>query len=166
MTIVDVLSRWLHVATAIVLLGGAAFQWLVLRPAARQLADAEHDKLRELVLGRWRKIVMVGIALLLATGLYNYLWVARPVWETWKGYHPLMGIKILIALAVFLLASALVGRSAVFAGLRRQVGLWLPVLLLLGTVIVAISSYLKVNASKMLRQESNTSRQASVEQRS
>jgi len=150
--IVDVLSRWLHVMTAIVLLGGAAFQWIALRPAAQQLPDAEHDKLRELIMGRWRKVVMIGIVILLATGFYNYLWVAKPLSSVWKPYHPLMGTKILLALAVFFLASALTGRSPAFAGLRKQMGRWLPVLLLLGAIIVAISGFLKVAGAKALRE--------------
>src|SRR5581483_9246124 len=132
--IVDVISRWLHVFTAIVLLGGATFQWLVLRPAARQLPDAEHERLRELVMGRWRKFVMIGILLLLVTGFYNYLVAAKPVSTVWKLYHPLMGIKILLAFAVFFLASALTGRSPAFAGMRRQMGTWLTVLVVLGAV--------------------------------
>jgi uncharacterized membrane protein len=152
--LIDVISRWLHVATAIVLLGGAVFQWLVLRPSARQLSESEHDRLRELVLRRWRIIVMAGIVLLIATGLYNYLGAARPVWEKWKGYHPLMSVKILLAVPVFFLASALAGRSAAFAGIRKQVGIWLPILLLLGAGIVAISSYLKVMGPKVFRQTS------------
>jgi uncharacterized membrane protein len=148
--LVDVISRWLHVATAIVLLGGTAFQWMVLRPAARQLPDAEHDRLRELVMGRWRKVVMAGIGLLLLTGFYNYLLAPTPA-DVWKLYHPLVGTKILLALAMFFLASALTGRSPAFAGLRKQSGTWLVVLLLLGAVIVAISGYLKVGGARALR---------------
>jgi uncharacterized membrane protein len=151
--VVDLVSRWLHVGTAIVLLGGAAFQWLVLRPAARQLSDAEHSQLRERVQDRWRKIVGIGIGLLLLTGFYNYLVAPNPA-DLWKAYHPIMGIKILVALAVFFLASALAGRAAAFARLREQAGTWLPVLLLLGTLVVALSGYLKIGGAKALRAHS------------
>jgi uncharacterized membrane protein len=149
--IVDVISRWLHVVTAIVLLGGAAFQWMVLRPSARQLPDAEHDRLRELVLSRWRKIVMIGIVVLIVTGFYNYLEVAKPLSQVWKAYHPIMGTKILLAFAMFFLASALAGRSAAFAGVRKQSGRWLVVLLLLGATVVAMSGYLKVAGARASR---------------
>ena len=132
------------------LLGGAAFQWMVLRPSASQLPDAEHERLRELVMGRWRKIVMAGIGLLLLTGFYNYLFARTPA-DVWKLYHPLVGTKILLAFAMFFLASALVGRSPAFAGLRQQSGRWLVVLLLLGATIVGISGYLKVGGAKALR---------------
>jgi uncharacterized membrane protein len=150
----DVISRWLHVGTAIVLLGGTAFQWMVLRPSARQLPDAEHDRLRALVMGRWRWIVMMGIAVLLITGFYNYLFAATPA-DVWRLYHPLVGTKILLAFGVFFLASALTGRSAAFAELRRQPGRWLLLLLLLGAAVVAISSYLKVGGAQALRSASH-----------
>jgi hypothetical protein len=148
--IVDLISRWVHVGTAIVLLGGTAFQWLVLRPAASQLPDAEHERLRELVMAKWRKIVGMGIGLLVLTGFYNYLGASNPS-DVWKLYHPLVGMKILLAFAVFFLASALTGRSAAFAGIRKNSGTWIAVMLLLGTIIVAISGYLKVGGAKALR---------------
>lgn len=158
MWIVDLLSRWLHVGTAIVLLGGTAFQWLVLRPAAQALSDAEHQQLRERVMERWRKIVGLGIGLLLITGFYNYLVAPNPA-DVWKVYHPVMGIKILLALAIFFLASALTGRAAAFAKLREQAGFWLACLLLMGVLVVALSGYLKVGGAKALRASATSSTQ-------
>jgi uncharacterized membrane protein len=149
--VLDVISRWVHVMTAVLLLGGALFQWIVLRPAAVHLPDAEHDRLRELVLGRWRRIVRLGMVLLLLTGFYNYLVVAKPLSSVWKLYHPLMGTKILLAFGVFFLAEALAGKSRAFAGLRRQTATWLPVLILLGVLIVAISGFLKVAGTRVPR---------------
>jgi uncharacterized membrane protein len=140
---VDVLSRWLHVGTAIVLLGGTAYIRLVLMPAAKQLPDAEHNQLRELVTARWKRFVHGGIALLLLTGFYNYF-QAAPAEAFRKQYHMLVGIKILLALALFFVGSALVGKSKAFAGLRQKSPQWLGVVLLLGAVIVGISGYLKV----------------------
>uniref|UniRef100_A0A7C2JX80 Copper resistance protein D domain-containing protein n=1 Tax=Schlesneria paludicola TaxID=360056 RepID=A0A7C2JX80_9PLAN len=147
---VDVLSRWLHVGTAIVLLGGTAYIRFVLMPAAKQLPDVEHEKLRELVTARWKRFVHGGIALLLLTGFYNYF-QATPADAFRKQYHMLVGIKILLALAVFALGSALVGRSRALAGLRQSAATWLGVVLLLGAVIVGISSYLKVAGQAALR---------------
>jgi uncharacterized membrane protein len=140
---VDVLSRWLHVGTAIVLLGGTFYIRFVLMPAAKQLPDAEHEKLKELVGARWKKFVHGGIGLLLLTGFYNYF-QATPAEAFRKQYHMLVGIKILLAFAVFFLGSALVGRSKAFAGMRQKAPQWLGAVLLLGAVIVGISGYLKV----------------------
>src|SRR5690606_31355651 len=110
LTILDVLSRWVHVGTAVVLVGGSVFMRYVLMPAAgTSLGDAEHEALRAQLITRWKKYVMVGIALLLISGFYNYVKVAIPQHKGDGLYHGLMGTKILIALAVFFLASVLTG---------------------------------------------------------
>jgi hypothetical protein len=82
---------------------------------------------------------MAGISLLLVTGFYNYLAVKHE-----PRYHMLMGIKILLAFGVFFLASALTGRSAGLAGIRRDAPKWLGILIGLAALIVAIGGYLKV----------------------
>jgi uncharacterized membrane protein len=141
---VNVASRWLHVSTAIVLVGGTVLMRFVLTPSAEKLPQPEHDRLRELVTATWRKVVMAGIALFLLTGFYNYLVVALPQHHGDKVYHALMGIKILAAFGVFFLAEALVGRSAAFAPLRQKRKTWLLVLIVVAFAIVAISSLLRV----------------------
>jgi uncharacterized membrane protein len=144
MDIVNVTSRWLHVSTAIVVVGGTVFIRFVLTPSAEQLPQTEHDRLRELVTAKWRKVVRVGIVLFLLTGFYNYLVVALPQHQHDKRYHMLMGIKIVAAFGVFFLAEALLGRSAALASLRQNRKTWLLVLIVLAFAIVAISSFLRV----------------------
>ena len=141
---VQVVFRIVHVATAIVLVGGSVFMRFALMPAATGLGEAEHDGLRERVLGHWRRFVHVGIALLLASGFYNFLVVTMPDHKGDGRYHMLVGIKILLALVLFFLASALVGRSNALRGLREKAGGTLAVMIILASVIVAISGYLKI----------------------
>jgi len=144
---IDVISRWLHVGTAVVLLGGSVFMRFVLMPAAETLPEAEHAALRERVMGRWRKFVFGGIALLLVSGFYNY--IRKIVGHQVDGpYHMWMGIKILLALGVFFLASALAGRSAAFENLRRDRKRWLLVTILLAFLVVAIGGYLRMTPRK------------------
>jgi uncharacterized membrane protein len=140
----DILSRWLHIATAIVVVGGTVFFRFVLMPAAEHLPQAEHDQLREQLVRRWRKIVGAGIGLFLLTGFYNYLAVGVPQHRHNAAYHALMGVKIILAFLVFFLASVLVGRSARFEKVRRERKRWLLVLLVMAFVIVWISSTLKI----------------------
>lgn len=150
-----VLSRWVHVGTAIVLIGGMAFQRFVLLPSAAELPDAEHDKLRTAVLGRWKKFVHIGIGLFLLTGFYNYLGAPTPAAEPirWKLYHPLVGTKILLALVLFAMSSGMVGRSNAFAGLRAKPKQTLTIMLILAALIVGISGFLKVGGAKALREK-------------
>jgi len=140
--LIAILSRWAHVGTAIVLLGGSVFQRFVLMPSARTLPEDAHDQLRERIMMRWKKFVMGGITLLLVTGFYNYhLRMQQPVEPR---YHMLMGIKILLAFGVFFLASALTGRSAGLAAIRRDAGKWSGVLIALAAITVAIAGYLRI----------------------
>lgn len=140
----NVLFRWLHVGTAIVVLGGSVFMRFVLMPAAAELPDDQHEALRGRVMGRWKKFVMIGIALFLISGFYNYIVVSIPKHKGDKLYHPLIGTKILLAFVVFFIASALTGRAAAFEGIRKNAKKWLLILILLAFTIVCISGVLKV----------------------
>jgi hypothetical protein len=133
------------VGAAIVVIGGAVFMRFALLPAAKQLPDDVHNDLRERVMGSWRKFVGIGILLLLLTGFGNYF-LAMPTDRVAdsKLYHPLMGVKIILAMGVFFLAAALSGRAKALEGLRRNAALWLVINILLAAVIVAIAGYLKV----------------------
>ena len=143
--LLPVLLRWGHVGAAIVVVGGAVFMRFALLPAAKQLPDDVHHDLRDRVMGNWRKFVGIGILLLLLTGIGNYYLAMQTdrVADS-KLYNPLMGMKMLLAMAVFFLASALSGRSKALEGIRRNAALWLVINILLAAAIVAIAGYLKV----------------------
>jgi uncharacterized membrane protein len=139
-------TRILHVATAIVVVGGTFFIRCVLFPAAKQnLSDDAHARLRGGVMGTWKKIVHTGIVLFILTGGINYYRVIAA--ETHKGdpvYHAVLGTKIILALVIFFIASVLVGRAAAFEGMRKNAPKWMTVNLILATLIVAASGFLRV----------------------
>ena len=140
---VDVLSRVLHVGTAIVLVGGTVFMRCVLMQAAAGLPEAEHDALRQRLLGRWKRVVHAGIGLLLLSGFYNYI-QAIPKHRGDGLYHGLLGTKMLLAVVVFFLATALVGRSKAFERMRQNRAKWMGVMIILAALIVVISGFVKV----------------------
>lgn len=142
--ILDTASRIVHVGTAITLVGGSVFMAYALMPAASaSLSDEEHDRLREGVLGRWKKFVGPGIGLFLISGFYNYMRMI-PYHKGDGLYHGLVGTKIILAFAIFFLASALVGKSKALEGIRQNRAKWLKVLILLAAIIVCISGFVKV----------------------
>ncbi len=140
---IDIFSRFVHVGTVIVLVGGGVFMRFVLMPASEELSESEHDALRERVQKIWGKFVHVGIALIFVSGLYNLVRTLKTS-EVDATYHALFGIKFLLAMAVFTLISALVGRSSVFKAIRRNHKYWLGVATVLAAIVVAISAYLKI----------------------
>lgn len=147
MFVVDVLSRIVHVGTAIALVGGSVFMLLVLLPAAQAISEEAHQTLRAAILGRWKRFVHLGIGLFLVSGFYNFF-RALPAHQGDGLYHALVGTKILLALGVFFIASALVGRSAKFEFMRQARGTWLAILVLLASLIVALSGFVKVRGPR------------------
>jgi len=134
-------SRFLHIATAIVLIGGTT----ALRFAVLPALSGQPPELTQAIRGRWRMFVHIGIAIFIATGFYNYGYVM--VSGSHKGdglYHALVGIKMMLAFGVFFLASVLVGRSEGTQKFRDEHTKWMTILLLIAFVIIGISSFVKV----------------------
>ncbi len=143
MDMVLLVSRWFHLAAAIVALGGATFTLFALMPAAKAtLTDEIHDALREAIRRRWAKVVHVCVALLFITGSINFAILALPPKVHPLPYHPIFGVKFFAALGVFFIASILVGSGQRFANMRRQRRRWLGILLGLGALIVLLSGVL------------------------
>lgn len=140
---IDYLSRLVHISTAIVLVGGSVFTLLVLMPAAKLISEEAHAKLASDVGSRWKRFVHVGILLFLISGFYNYI-RAMPLHSGDGLYHALVGTKILLALGVFFIASALVGRSRGLESFRQNRARWLSIMVVLAMLIVVISSFVKV----------------------
>lgn len=143
MLAIDVLSRIVHVLTAITLAGGSVFTLFVLMPSARELADDAHSQLAAAITGRWKRFVHGGVLLFLISGFYNYM-RAIPDHKGDGLYHALIGTKMLLAFGIFFLAAALVGRSEKLAGIRRNRAKWIKVLVLLAVIVVSISGFVKV----------------------
>ncbi|MFK8113939.1 MAG: hypothetical protein AB8B91_17180 [Rubripirellula sp.] len=143
MEIIDIISRILHVGTAITLVGGSVFTAFVLMPSAKELNQAAHDQLAAAVQSKWKRFVHPGVLLFLLSGFYNYF-RAIPLHKGDGLYHALIGTKMLLALVVFFIAAALVGRSAKLEPIRQQKAKWIKILVLLAAIIVTISGFVKV----------------------
>lgn len=146
MWIIDIVSRIVHVATAITLVGGSIFTLFVLLPSAKELSEESHAKLAAAVAGRWKRFVHIGVLLFLVSGFYNYI-QAIPDHRGDGLYHALLGTKMLMALVVFFLAAALVGKSPKLEPIRRNRAKWLKVLVLIAATIVTISGFVKVRGA-------------------
>ena len=144
---VGILLRWMHIFAAIALFGGLIYQRVVLWPAAASLPDDIRRGLWERSRSCWARIVMISAFFLLVSGLINFiltmkLFKAADVVMP-RFYHPLFGIKFLLALAIFFLASMLAGRSQGTQKFRDHAARWLTVSLVLATLVVAISGILR-----------------------
>ena len=89
------LMKFLHLAAAVVWLGGISFMLLALRPAAQALlAPPQRLPLIAAVLGKFFRLVWISIGLLLATGLAMLLAVGMKNAPT--GWHLMLGIGLLM----------------------------------------------------------------------
>ncbi len=137
------LSRWIHIGAAIVALGGVVFLRFVLLPSASDVLDEERQgQLREAVRQRWARFVHACLALLILTGAVNFVILALPPKIHALPYHPIFGVKLLAALTIFFLASALAGRSPGFENIRRNSRKWLGLIVALGALILLLSGVL------------------------
>lgn len=143
MEIIDIISRIVHVGTAITLVGGSVFTAFVLLPSAKELDDEAHNQLAAAIKNRWKRFVHPGVLLFLLSGFYNYI-RAIPNHRGDGLYHGLVGTKMILALGVFFLAAALVGRSPKLEPIRQQKAKWIKVIVLLAAIIVSISGFVKV----------------------
>ena len=140
---IALVSRWLHIFSAIALVGGTIFIRFALVPSLdASCRDGTDDPVAATVYRRWARIVMGAIAWLLITGIYNAAIMAVR-YDLGPLYNALLGIKMLLAVVIFALASLLAGRSAVARRLRTHERTWLNLNLLLMVVLVGIAGYLK-----------------------
>lgn len=138
-------SRWAHILAAAVMLGGAVFLRFVLMPSVTEAFGPEgHAKLRPVLMPRWKRIVHVCIALFLVSGFYNYIVVTAPKHPGDALYHALFGVKFLLALAVFALASMIVSTREKVNPIRRKTPLWLAVTIALAVAVVLIGGVMKL----------------------
>ena len=145
--LLGLLFRWLHILPAIAAVGGTMFMRFALLPSVQGLPDETRRGLHEAVRSRWAKVVMASIALLLLSGLYNIAIIEsqKKVPEDEQGmYRALFGIKFLLALVIFFIASALVGRSQAFDKIRQNARFWLTLNLVLAVILVCISGALRL----------------------
>lgn len=154
--------RWLHIMAAIALFGGTLFQALALRPACGELPEAERAKFCEAVRRRWSKVVMLSILVLLVSGIVNFMFT---IWSfngfvtaqadghislrdkeelmLPKFYHMIFGIKVLLALGIFFIASVMAGRSKATQGIRDNPGKWIGATIIMAMVLIALSATLR-----------------------
>ena len=134
------LIQWVHVASAVIGVGGIAFLLFILLPSARLLSPDQRDSLVRTLMARFRWVTWSVIVLLLGTGLYN----VRMVWEVpWGKYWKLLTIKIVLAAVVFLISLCLTLPFKFCDRFRSRRQSWLAIAFALAMLVILISAYLR-----------------------
>ncbi len=142
--ILAIVVRWIHLLSVVVAIGGTIFMRFVLMPSAQAALTPElRTELHANLVARWKRVVHVCIALLIITGSFNFYMTfhdgVKPI-----PYHPIFGLKLLLAFSIFFLASALTGSSPGFAGIRQNRKKWSAVLIALAVLAIMVSGVLRV----------------------
>jgi hypothetical protein len=77
-------------------------------------------------------------------------------------YHPLLGVKILLALAIFYIASMLAGRSEAAERFRQKAPFWLNVNLFLSILLICIAVWMRL-IDRIEKTETGRSPQSAIE---
>ncbi len=146
------LLRWMHIFGAVILVGGLCFTRFALLPALADTDDNTREEIQEKIRRKWLPWVIIGITLLLVSGLTNFILFNDTVksqgwgdgqWMRQTSYHAIFGIKFLLALGVFYFASGLFGRGSGTAWIRSDRMRWLGVTLGLVVAVIMLSSWLR-----------------------
>lgn len=143
MSVLQILLRFVHIASAVTAGGASIFAAIALLPALSTLPEADRVRLKDAIDSRWRIVVMAAVTLLLVSGLLGFVLYQAPAHKGQPLYHALFGVKFLAALIVFFLASALSGRSKALASIRAKSRLFVGIAAALVAVIVLISAVLR-----------------------
>lgn len=139
------LSRWAHILSAIVMLGGSIFIRFVLMPSVTEAFGPEgHQKLRPVLMKRWKKYVHGSILLFLVSGFYNFV-LQVPLHRGDGLYHALFGIKFVLAMAVFASISMLISTREKPNKLRENAALWMAITVTLAVIVVLIAGVMKLS---------------------
>jgi uncharacterized membrane protein len=131
----DVIMRWIHIASVATLIGGLIFARLVMVPAIATLAEGARESLASAAALRFRPFVFASIGGLVVSGTYKLL--TTPGHQSL--YHMLLGVKLLLALHVFAV-SILIVQPRNPRRARMMTGT-----LISGLIILAIAAWLKLN---------------------
>lgn len=134
-------TRFLHVGSVILLLGGVAYARLILSPSLVSLPGDTALQLAAVSAKRFRTLLYTLLGLIVLSGFYNYFTYNGPRHS--PAYQMLFGIKFLLVLHVLataILWATMPYRDAASLGKSRKRLLSLTVS---GFVIVLISAYLR-----------------------
>ena len=144
MSALAVVVRLLHIASAVILAGGAIYQLFVVQPLLQTLDGEQRREMREKLAARWRPIVVAALVIVLLSGLMNFLMFKLPYYRPHPSmgfYHGLIGLKIALALGVLHVLTMLALPGEKFERkYRARAGFWLSLAAGLFAVIIILGA--------------------------
>ena len=151
--LVPALMQWLHVGSVVLMIGGFFFLRVILLPATKILPDQQQSQMTESAFRRFRAVVWIALLTILVSGIYNFVTFFRSarsqgqtVLETspdYSTYVLILGVKLFIVFLIFTLGVVLTFPYPVFAPFQKRPAPWLNVTLILGLIVIFLSTFLR-----------------------
>lgn len=138
---IGLLSRVAHTTCAATLFGGLIYLRFVLAPAS-----AADDREAALFAGRrgaWAALVGGSTGLLLISGFYNFFSFMGAYKNLPALYHPLFGVKFLLALGIMAIMALVAGKTKLAGKVRGSLSLWLNLALVYSLATYALGAVLR-----------------------
>ncbi len=163
----DLILRWMHIFGAIMLVGSTIFMRCVYLPAREFSEDKPQAEFAEWIRKLWARMVMISSGQLLISGIFSVIMLVKQFEiskEAFPGnvYHPILGIKFLIAFVIFFLAAAISGKSGLAQKLRQKEKFWLTVNMVLAITVVCMAGVMRL-ADRSEKSTSSVPREAMIE---
>lgn len=149
MDFLELATRWLHILSAVILVGGTIFIRLSVVPALNKTDSA--SEIFESIRSVWSKMVMGSVLFLLLSGIVN-IYLKAVTYKLEVVYLTLLALKFVLALIVFFLVSLLAGRSERAAKFRSGTG-WYDITCLAMVALICLAGFMKVSSQKAPRKE-------------
>ncbi|MBV9669549.1 MAG: hypothetical protein JOZ43_01215 [Acidobacteriales bacterium] len=139
--LLHIISRFIHIASVILLLGGVAYARQVLVPSLNGLPDDLRKQAANIAQDRFRRTLYTLLMLIIVSGFYNFFTYAGPRHS--RDYQIWFGVKML--LVAHILATSILWATSRYGDIAvsGKTGRRAASLTIAGLIIVAISAYLR-----------------------
>lgn len=101
--VIEVVVRYVHVLSAVILVGGMIFVSVAVKPALKVLGDDQRRDFQDIMHKRFVRVAFGCFAALFITGAYNWMKLASEYKAMGSKGNAVIGIKVLLAVIAFLI---------------------------------------------------------------
>jgi len=140
--------RWVHIVAVVTGIGGAFAMRYVFLPAVAEEEESRRVAIQRRARRSLAVIVPTAIGLLVVSGIVNLVRAFTVPPTPPMAYQIVLGVKLLLALALFVFALMLVLPSEPPNAFQRRNRFWLTMIAHLGFLIIALSVTLNILSGK------------------
>ena len=137
MIVLDIVMRFLHILSAVALIGGALAWRLGMLPALEPLSPEARGKVGNAMAAAWRPFMFTAMGALLVSGIYHYMEIKNPP----AAWHAVIGVKFLLVLHVFAVGFLVTGQNGSDQNKDKRAR-QLTGIMISGVIIVALAAVL------------------------